>query len=151
MDSRDEGLLSQIDERCASHGIRLTAKRRQVLLGLMRSSKALSAYELADYCKEHYGNVLPPMSIYRILGFLESQKLVHKLKLANKYIACAHIDCDHGTPQFLICVKCHKVKEASISPPIMEEIEDVVATSGFSLLTPQLELSCVCTSCEDPA
>ena len=35
------------------------------------------------------------MSIYRILEFLESQQLVHKLKLTNRYVACVHITCNH--------------------------------------------------------
>ena len=51
----------------------------------------MSAYELVDYCKETYGVSPPPMSVYRILDFLQQERLVHKLNLANKYIACAHI------------------------------------------------------------
>ena len=77
-----------------------------MLQGLLQSKQALSAYELADYCRDELGESMPPMSVYRILEFLEGVQLVHKLKLANRFVACDHITCDHkhGVPQFLICL-----------------------------------------------
>ena len=115
--SNMNSIIQHAEQHCKNHGVRLTEKRKQVLAGLIQTDKALSAYELIDVCKEQCGEVIPAMSVYRILEFLESENLVHKLKLANKYVVCAHIRCDHahGVPQFLICGKCNKVKEISIS------------------------------------
>ena len=66
---KTEAILDQAALHCESHGRKLTAKRRQVLAGLVKSEKALSAYDLADYCREKLGTSLLPMSVYRMLNF----------------------------------------------------------------------------------
>ncbi len=146
-------VLQHAERHCKAHGGRLTAKRKQVLAGLIQSNKALSAYELIDFCKELYGESLPAMSVYRILDFLEDEGLVHKLNLANKYVACAHITCDHahGVPQFLICGKCSNVKEISISQSTITELQDTVKKAGYQLVSPQLEMNCLCDNCAEQA
>ncbi|MFK8050523.1 MAG: Fur family transcriptional regulator, partial [Halioglobus sp.] len=128
---------------------RLTDKRKQILSGLLLSDSALSAYELADYCKSEFGHAIPAMSVYRILDFLQSQHLVHKLNLANKYVACAHITCDHdhGVPQFLICGNCQKVSEIAVAKSTIKALERSVDTAGFRLVSPQLEMDCLCEEC----
>ena len=96
---------SKVEKYCAQNGIRLTSRRRQVLNELLASKKALSAYELVETCNNQNEKNISAMSIYRILQFLEEQHLAHKLNLANKYVACSHIMCDHehDNSQFLIC------------------------------------------------
>lgn len=142
-------IIDLAEQRCESHGARLTDKRKQILHGLLQSDKALSAYELIDFYKTEYGEAIPAMSVYRILEFLREEQLVHKLNLANKYVACAHITCDHdhAVPQFLICGKCQKVEEISISKSIVKELQKNVVHTGFHLVSPQLEMNCVCENC----
>lgn len=144
-------VLDRAEAQCVENGSKLTKKRRTVLLGLLRSEMALSAYELADYCRDELGEAMPSMSVYRILEFLENEQLVHKLKLANRYVACVHITCDHqhAVPQFLICEKCHKVSEVDITASTMRSIRSKLANSGFRLASEQLELNCVCNDCAD--
>ena len=148
-----EAIISHAEQQCKAHGTRLTTKRKQVLSGLIQSDKALSAYELIDYCKKVYGETIPAMSVYRILEFLEQEHLVHKLNLANKFVACAHITCEHahGVPQFLICRECSKVKEIRINTTTINELEKSVVQAGFHLLTPQLEMNCKCNECNEKA
>ncbi|MEL0081866.1 MAG: transcriptional repressor [Gammaproteobacteria bacterium] len=142
-------IIKHAEQHCQAHGARLTDKRKQVLAGLLQSEKALSAYELADYCKSEFGVKIPAMSVYRILAFLQDEQLVHKLNLANKYVACAHIACDHAheVPQFLICGECQQVKEIAISKSITKKLQQSVAAANFHLLSPQLEMDCLCESC----
>jgi Fur family transcriptional regulator, zinc uptake regulator len=144
-----EGIIRHAEQHCKARGARLTVKRKQVLAGLIQSDKALSAYELIDFCKEQYGESIPAMSVYRILEFLENELLVHKLNLANKYVACAHISCDHAhdVPQFLICGKCSKVKEISVKPSTIADLQITVQEAGFKLISPQLEMNCLCNDC----
>lgn len=144
-----DGIIQHAEQHCKAHGTRLTVKRKQVLAGLIQSGKALSAYELIDFCKEQYAESIPAMSVYRILEFLEKELLVHKLNLANKYVACAHISCDHahGVPQFLICGKCSKVKEINIKPSTVADLQLTVREAGFKLISPQLEMNCLCDDC----
>lgn len=142
-------IIDHAEQHCKAHGSRLTPKRKQVLSGLLQSQKALSAYELIDVCKTQFGETLPAMSMYRILDFLQNERLVHKLNLANKYVACSHITCDHkhAVPQFLICDQCQSVKEISISKSVIVELQQNVEDAGFYLVSPQLEMNCICESC----
>lgn len=136
-------------ELCAESGIKLTAKRAQVLEGLVKSKKALSAYALTDYCRQELGYELLPMSVYRILEFLEENDLIHRLNTTNKYIACSHITSEHShqAPQFLICKSCSKVEEVSIPKTVVASVEKAAEQAGFQLANNQLEIECYCADC----
>lgn len=142
-------IISIAEQKCLSIGSRLTHKRQAVFLGLLNSQKALSAYELADYCGEVLNEPLPPMSVYRILGFLEKADLVHKLRLPNKYVVCSHIACEHRhqVPQFLICGQCDRVEEIYFPEEVIKSIMISVDRAGFNLIRSQLEMSCICHQC----
>lgn len=144
-----EKVIEHAEKNCKAHGTRLTDKRKQVLAALLKSKKALSAYQLIEIYQTEYGEKLPAMSIYRILEFLQNQHLVHKLNLANKYVACAHITCEHEheVSQFLICSECQKVEEISIGKSTISEFQKNVEDAGFRLVSPQLEMNCVCKDC----
>ena len=151
--SKVQAAITNAENSCKARGANLTNKRKQVLSALLQSDKARSAYELVDYCKDNFGEALPPMSVYRILDFLQEEHLVHKLKLANKYIACSHITCDHdhGVVQFLICNKCQIVKEITINKSTIATLQRDVENAGFQLASPQLEINCLCYSCKNKA
>lgn len=151
--SNVQAILDHAESSCRAHGAKLTSKRKQVLSGLVSSNRAMSAYELVDFCREQYGEALPPMSVYRILDFLRDENLVHKLELANKYIACAHITCthDHGVPQFLICGKCQRVEEIRVDRSTINTLEASVEKAGFLLASPQIEMHCLCKECDNQA
>lgn len=146
-----DAIINHAERHCRNHGARLTPKRKQVLSGLILSEKALSAYELIDVCNEKFGETIPAMSVYRILDFLEEEHLVHKLNLANKYVACSHITCEHEheVPQFLICGECNKVEEISIPKSTMDGLKKNVEKVGFRMVSPQLEINCICRSCSE--
>lgn len=121
-------ILHYAESGCRANGARLTEKRKRVLTGLLKSQKALSAYELIDFMQSEFAESLPAMSVYRILDFLESENLVHKLHLANKYVACSHISCahEHEVPQFLICDECGSVKEIGIKKVLINTLKNNV-------------------------
>lgn len=142
-------IIEHAERHCRLHGVRFTEKRKQILTGLLASQKALSAYELVEYCRKEYGETMPSMSVYRILDFLQEEGLVHKLNLANKYVACSHIACDHPheVPQFLICNKCQKVEETSLNVSTVSDLKANVEKAGFHMISPQLEMNCICDDC----
>ncbi len=88
-----------------------------------------------------------------ILDFFQSQHLAHKLTVANKYVAFAHITCDHphGEPQFLICSGCHRVNEISLAKSAMNALKRSVEDAGFHLTNSKLEVSCLCDDCANAA
>ena len=150
--SKIQTTLKHAEQHCQKQGVRLTGKRKQVLSGLLKSNKAMSAYELVDYCKAESGDAMPAMSVYRILDFLGEEHLVHKLSSSNKYVACSHISCDHGhdVTQFLICDQRQRVEEINVSQSMIEHLRDNVEEAGFHLLSPQLEMKCLCEQCFIP-
>ena len=127
----------------------MTKKRRGVLELLLASDVPLSAYEITDAYNKVIEKPMPAMSVYRILEFLESEDLVHKLSSTNKYIACSHINCGrvHDIPQFLICSECQSAEEIAISKNIIDELGKLVGKAGYTLTNLQLELRCLCDTC----
>jgi len=141
--------LERAAEKCLQAGSKLTDKRALILNILVEADAPLSAYEIVDRYNEKSAKSMPPMSAYRILDFLVSAQLTHKLTSENKYIACTHIACshEHKTPQFLICQKCHRVKEIDIELDIIDSLQRQVNTAGYQLVNSQLELDCLCENC----
>jgi len=146
-------ILNHAEASCQASGARLTEKRKRILTGLLKSQKAQSAYDLIDYMQKEFDESLPPTTVYRILDFLAGENLVHKLHLANKYVACSHISCDHAheVPQFLICDKCSNVKEIGIKKTLINTLKRNVEEVGYVLRSPQLELHCLCQDCAKQA
>lgn len=145
-----ETVIEQAEQSCQNHGARLTKKRKQILSSLTQSGKALSAYELIDQCKADFGETISAMTMYRVLDFLQTEKLVHKLDLSNKYITCSHVVCDHQheeVPVFLICNQCNSVKETSIMRSMMDSLRQIANASHYELVSSQLELFCLCEEC----
>jgi len=142
-------ILDKAQDICNHSGGRLTSKRKGILELMLLSNVPLSAYEVTDKYNKSTDSSMAAMSVYRILDFLESEQLVHKLSSTNKYVACSHIACSHThqIPQFLICGKCESVKEIAIAKRIAYELEQEVANAGYKLVNSQLELQCLCEKC----
>ena len=148
--SKLDKVIEKAELSCKSHGARLTDKRKIILSSLVKSEKAMSAYELIDACKNYFDENISAMTMYRILEFLEEEHLIHKLNLSNKYIACVHITCSHGpdkVPLFLICNKCNNVEETSIIRSMMDSLKQIIKDSKCQLVSSQLEVFCLCHTC----
>ena len=149
MNESTDYVVAQAERTCSESGLRLTPKRRNVLLTLLRAGAPQSAYELAARYLADFGESIPAMSVYRMLDFLVQVKLAHKLDTTNQYLACAHITCDHQheVPQFLICDQCDSVAEIGVGKALVEQLKQSVERTGFQLKRRQLELHGVCASC----
>ena len=127
-----EAIIKHVKQGCRDTGKQFTAKRLLILRALAHADKA--------------------MSVYRVLDFLEQHHLAHKIKVSNKYILCDHILCEHEhvIPQFLICSKCDKISEQTINPSIIRDLKSQAKQQGFTVTSPQIEISCVCDECAKP-
>lgn len=143
--------LRDIANICELRDIRLTKKRQVVLKAMLTTKNALSAYEIADICRQQFDLSFPPMSVYRILDFFQSSGIVHRLLLANKFILCDHFCCyhEHQLSQFLICSKCHSVTEVDLPQSLATALENSVDKAGYKMITPQLEIQCICNACAE--
>lgn len=134
---------------CSDANIAMTPKRLEVYTTLLKAGHPLSAYELIDAVKTDFARQLTPISIYRMLEFLEQKHLVRKLKSASKYVATnlAAEANSHQVSQFLICGECGEVKELGVDERLLGELKTFISSSGFQLKNLELELDCVCTDC----
>lgn len=146
-------VLNQAENKCLEKGAKLTTKRKLVLQQLIESKRLLSAYDIVDRIKKYAKSSMPAMSVYRILDFLESVKLVHKLESQNKYIACRHIQCNHNhqSAQFLICNNCNYVKEINIEQSVMDTIGFAADDENFDLTFSVMEFKGLCHACQTQA
>lgn len=146
-------MLEAAEKECKAHEVPITSKRVNVYSLLLLAKKAVSAYELVDSYQRMFHKPVPVITVYRVLEFLQSNNLVHKLETANKFVVCAHGDCSrkHPTSQFLICKLCLKVKELSMSKAKVEELKKTVEQAGFQLKSSQLEMNCICNVCHTNA
>lgn len=142
-------LIQYAEEQCAKAGVRLTPKRKQVLRTLVQADAPLSAYEITDRYNKTYDDDIAPMSVYRMLDFLISQNLVHKLESTNKFLVCSHILCEHGhgTAQFLICSQCDQVYEITLKKEVVDALRTSADSVDFDLNNKQIELVGRCKLC----
>ncbi len=143
-------LLNKAEVKCNQSGTKLTLKRKLILQQLLESDRLLSAYEIVERIKVKENNTMPAMSVYRILGILESSNLVHKIESQNKYIACSHIKCNHShqSAQFLICEKCDFIKEINLNHTVIENIDHLSEQENFKLKFSVMEFKGVCQNCQ---
>ena len=144
-----QSVMTAAEQKCLQQGIRFTKRRKQVLSVLIKANVALSAYEIAERCSADSDSNMPAMSVYRILGFLQNQNLIHRLEIANKYVSCSHVTCshEHGQSQFLICGGCRHVEEIYLSPDAVDALQTAASSAGFSAISPQLEIKGWCAEC----
>lgn len=145
-----EGVITRVRQECAQVGIKLTSKRERILTVLLMAGAPLSAYDIVEQYRAQYDEVLPAMSVYRILHLLVEHKIAHKLQTTNQFLACAHITCshEHEVPQFLICDNCHGVEEVGLRTALVKELHQSVSKTGFAVANQQLELHGLCSRCQ---
>jgi len=142
-------ISEEIEKICTRKGISLTQKRHNIFDIVLSSVIPLSAYDITSAYQDKFKASMPTMSVYRILDFLSSSGLVHKLESTNQYIACSHLQCDHdhNSAQFLICNDCSAVEEVALSNDLHQQIEHGVEKTGFKLNSMQFELHGTCQAC----
>ena len=144
-----QACLTQAEKICRLQGLILTTKRKLILTALLQVKKAVSAYELIELLETQFEESLAPMSIYRTLAFLEKCHLVHKLNIANKYVACADIinEAPHETSQLFFCQLCQRVDEVKLDPTKISDLDNKAKQFGYQILSSHLELNCICNAC----
>ena len=144
-------ILAKAEDKCKESGVKLTTKRKLILQQLVESKRLLSAYEIVDRMNKNSDNSMPAMSVYRILDFLESSNLVHKLQSQNKYVACRHIACNHShqSAQFLICDNCDYVKEINLDHSVTKKVDELAESERFKLKFSVMEFKGLCQNCQE--
>ena len=132
---------------CSSRGTRLTALRERVLELVWQSHKPVGAYEILANLKQEGAKPAQPPTVYRALGFLMDQGLVHRLPSTNSYIGCHFPEKKHDG-SFLICTQCQKTIELEMAD-IKHALFDYAKNYNFSINSTNIELSGLCLNCQN--
>ena len=130
---------------CARQNTQLTDLRRAVLGLVLESDGPLTAYQLLDRLKATRKGAVPP-TVYRALGFLLDNKLIHKIESLNAFIPC--IDAGHHThaAQYLICRTCGTVAEVE-DHAVSLALATAARKQGFQPGNAVVEIEGVCAAC----
>jgi len=127
----------------AKRGARMTGLRRDVLSALHHEKRAIGAYDLFDQLKEQ-GKVSAPAAVYRVLDFLVTSGLAHKVEALSAYAACAAGGGLHSAV-LLVCEGCGHVDEkpGQLSAPLA----GFDTEKGFETHAISVEALGICAEC----
>ncbi|ENI4130419.1 zinc uptake transcriptional repressor Zur [Vibrio fluvialis] len=141
----DNKLTKQIEEICATRGVRLTSQRKRVFELICASKKASSAYELLEDLKQSEPQAKPP-TVYRALDFLMEQGFIHRVESTNSFISCCSCNAHKHFSQLLICDQCGNVIELQ-DDSLIALLADNAEKHGFKIVNHVIESHGVCQSC----
>lgn len=136
--------LQQAEKLCNLRKQRFTALRRKVLELVCQYEQPVGAYALLDDLRQSGRSAAPP-TVYRALGFLQQQGLVHRLANDNTYIACAHPQQQHAG-LFLVCRECGHTQEIH-TKRIANAIERQAGQFQFNVEKAAVEVIGRCKQC----
>ena len=138
-------LVKQIEEICATRGVRLTAQRKRVFELICSNAKASSAYELLEELKQTEPQAKPP-TVYRALDFLMEQGFIHRVESTNSYIQCGSCNAHKHYSHMLICDKCSNVIELQ-DDSLVALLVNNAEEHGFTITNHVIESHGVCKNC----
>lgn len=139
-----EDALDVAAKLCAERKLRLTPLRRRVLELLWSQHEPVLAYELLDRLRRERSGVAPP-TVYRALGFLLRNGLIHRIESLNAYVGCGGPTIPH-MGQFLICSDCNAVAELD-DADINALVKHKAQRLGFNVERQTIEVSGLCPDC----
>ena len=137
--------IKEIGRLCEDQGARLTELRALVLRIILEAETPLTAYQILDRLKERRRSAVPP-TVYRVLEFLMTQGLLHKIERLNAFVFC-HGSGAHDHPaQFLICRRCGTVAEIE-DHTVADALAHAAEKAGFKAGIATVELDGTCAQC----
>jgi Fur family zinc uptake transcriptional regulator len=154
---RTNGLLNSADKVCRQRGVNLTELRRHVLGLILDAASPMGAYELLDRIRQTRRGAAPP-TVYRSLGFLVDQGLIHKIGRLSAFIGCVAgctaaargAEMHHHAAQFLICRRCGQVVELQ-NQDVSMVFARAAKGAGFSVSDVAIEVEGLCYTCTSAA
>ena len=136
--------LARAEAVCAARNQRLTPLRRDVLKRVWNDHKPIGAYDIIQAMGSETRRIAPP-TVYRALGFLMEQHLVHRIASLNAYIGCPEPSHAHNIG-FLICEQCQSVQEIT-EAALNDTIAQCATTQGFVVTSQNVEITGRCANC----
>ena len=141
----EQNLTKQVEEICASRGVRLTSQRKRVFELICASKKSSSAYDLLEDLKKVEPQAKPP-TVYRALDFLMEQGFIHRVESTNSFISCCSCNTNKHFFHLLICDNCGDVIELH-DDDLVASLETNARNHAFKISKHVIESHGVCQAC----
>lgn len=142
--------LALAEANCSARGIRLTDSRRLILGLLLEAERPLGAYGLLERLQTATRHAVAPPTVYRALGFLVGQGLVHRIERLDAFVACSAVAAGGGAHahahQFLVCRRCGRAEEVC-DPAISLALSRAASRAGFAPDRATVEVEGECARC----
>ena len=119
-------------------------KARQLVFTALDGQEPMSMSELVS----RVGTSVDRASVYRTVKLFDELGIVHKLQIGWKY-KLELSDDFHEHHHHIACVKCGSIWSVHDNHEFEESIHKVAQENYFQLLSHQLELRGVCSSCQN--
>lgn len=136
---------SSFIDYCIHLGLRFTSLRKNVLYLLWRQGKPLKAYEILEQLKGVQLNA-KPTTIYRVLDYFVSCKLVHKIDSIQSYMLCHSPEQHFPMEVLMVCNHCHRAQE-SYEAELHDLIIRLAKKNHFHSDTNVIEVKGICEQC----
>jgi Fur family zinc uptake transcriptional regulator len=136
--------LAAAERACSRSGARLTPLRRRVLELVLATGKPVGAYSLLKSLRAEGFSDAPP-TVYRTLGFLQAQGLVHRIAKSATFVACSHPHDDHFGLIF-VCRRCGAAVELE-ERRVIAGIGRCAGQLGFRVPRQVFEVEGTCRDC----
>lgn len=139
-------LRTEIANRLAKMGQRLTDSRRLIVDALAKADRPLTIPELLAA-----GEGLAQSSAYRNLSILESSGVVVRVVTTDEFVRYELAEDLTGHHHHVMCVECGAVRDIVVPEEVEHDLdrtlERVAEAQGFSLQHHRLDLIGVCPQC----
>ena len=145
---RLDALTDRAARLCQQRGARFTPQRRRVFEVIAGAGQPVGAYEILAALQKRWPKTAPP-TVYRALGFLRQQGVIHRLATLHAYVTCEHPGHSHAG-QFLICSCCGQVEEL-VDAAVVSSLDRAVSAAGFRPVGEVVEVTGRCCHCQGNA
>ena len=132
---------------CEKNNYKLTALRQTILEIIWQDHKPIGAYSIIHILSELSAKQIAPPTVYRVLDFLISCGLIHKIASQNAFIGCSYSHEEKNQCAIFICQCCNGALEVA-SRTINGAVRMVARTNQFVVNNCCMEFSGICIRCK---
>ena len=140
-------VLTHAEQVCIRKGTRLTPLRRLILKIIARSPQPLGAYHILQALRKKHQKLPAPTQIYRILDFLLTQDLIHRIESRNAYTVCSTSQGHRHEGQFFLCGECGRAEEIH-DETVNAALAKRAKALNFTHQKLMIEISGLCGNCQ---
>jgi len=146
LQNTDEFLAAEsiFREYLRERGLKYTAERQRILVGVMQNEQHFEAEQLLFELRSG-GHRVAKATIYRTLPLLVNCGLIKQVQFGEKWARYEHT-LGHAPHDHMICTKCRKVIEFD-GTAIADTAARIASNYGFRAMSHRFQITGLCAEC----